>query len=146
MGNSLDLVSHILTSLAYRFSIKDPTKLYYFYFLDIEVTRTSQGLHIMQRKYIIDLLTKANMLNAKPVSIPMAVSPKVTLFDGEILPNPTEYHTVVGSLQYLSFTRHDIRYAVNQLSQFMHRPNMVHWNAVKRVLRYLAGASQRHHP
>ncbi|RVX23195.1 Retrovirus-related Pol polyprotein from transposon RE1 [Vitis vinifera] len=38
------------------------------------------------------------------------------------LSDPTEYRTVVGSLQYLSLTRPDIAYTVNKLSQFMHQP------------------------
>lgn len=46
---------------------------------------------------------------------------------------------MVGSLQYLSFTRPGISFSVNQLSQFMHQPTEIHWQASKRVLRYLAG-------
>lgn len=79
-----------------------------------------------------------NMLAAKPVSTPMSPHTKLTLTSGSPLPNPSEYRMVVGSLQYLAFTRPDIAYAVNKLSQFMHKPTEDHWKAVKCVLRYLA--------
>lgn len=93
----------------------------------------------MQRKYIQDLLLKTNMLEAKPVTTPMATSPKLTLLSGTVLDNPRDFRMVVGSLQYLAFTRPDIAYSVNRLSQFMHRPTDEHWQAAKRILRYLAG-------
>ena len=95
----------------------------------------------MQRKYVTDLLTKTNMLHSKPVSTPMASSPKLTLNSDSPLSDPREYRQVVGSLQYLSLTRPDISYAVNKLSQFMHSPTTCHWLAVKRLLRYLSGHS-----
>lgn len=93
----------------------------------------------MQNKYILDLLAKTKMQEAKPVSTPMATHPKLTLSSGTPLLSPTDYRQVVGSLQYLSFTRPGIAYAVNKLSQFMHKPTEDHWQAAKRVLRYLAG-------
>lgn len=68
----------------------------------------------------------------------MATSPKLVL-SGEKHSNPTEYRTLIGSLQYLAFMRPDIAYAMNRLSQFMHSPTTDHWQAAKRVLRYLAG-------
>jgi histone deacetylase 1/2 len=55
------------------------------------------------------------------------------------LNDPTEYHQVIGALQYCTLTRPDISYAVNQLCQFMHAPREPHWIATKRVLRYLKG-------
>lgn len=136
-GSSYTMISACINVLSSRFSLKDPTDLDYF--LGIEVTRTTRGLHLMQRKYVIDLLTKMNMLDAKPVSTPLPTTPKLTLTSGFALDNPQEYRMVVGSLQYLAFTRPDIVYSVNKLSQFMHKPTDEHWKAAKRILRYLAG-------
>ena len=59
--------------------------------------------------------------------------PPAPLADG------SEYRTVVGSLRYLHFTRPDVAFAVNKLSQFMHCPTDEHYQAAKRVLRYLFG-------
>lgn len=138
-GSDQSLITHILAQLAERFSVKDAEDLNYF--LGIEAHRTPQGLHLSQRKYILDLLHRHAMLEAKPVTSPMASSPKLTINSGTTLPEPKEYRRLVGSLQYLAFTRPDIAYAVNRLSQFMHRPTDAHWQAAKRVLRYLAGTS-----
>ena len=129
--------SAVIDSRVAKFSIKDLGQLGYF--LGIETIRTSQGLHMMQRKYVTDLLQLTNMLQSKPVATPLAASPKLTLNSGSPLSDPSEYLRVVGSLQYLALTRPDVSYAVNRLSQFMHRPTLDHWNAVKRVLRYLSG-------
>ena len=138
-GSSPALVTSFITALSNRFSLKDPTDLDYF--LGIEATRTGHGLHLMQRKYINDLLRRTNMVDAKPVTSPMATTPKLSLKSGTALSDPTEYRTVIGSLQYLAFTRPDIAYAVNKLSQFMYCPTDLHWQATKRILRYLAGTS-----
>ena len=39
----------------------------------------------------------------------------------------------------VQITRPDITFAVNKLSQYMHRPTSLHWSFVKRLLRYLVG-------
>ena len=137
IAGTTSLVKAFNVSLANRFSVKDLGALSYF--LGIEATRSSKGLHLMQRKYITDLLKRTNMLDAKPVSTPMSASPKLTLSSGHTLDDGKEYRAVIGSLQYLAFTRPDIAFAVNKLSQFMHKPTDAHWNAAKRILRYLAG-------
>lgn len=136
-GSDPSRVSFVLQSLAHRFSIKDPVDLHYF--LGVEVTRSSAGLHLMQRRYILDLLSRTNMLDAKTVSTPMQTTPKLTLKDSPPLTDASQYRSIVGSLQYLAFTRPDISFAVSKLSQFMHQPTECHWQAAKRVLRYLAG-------
>lgn len=136
-GNSKTGISLVLKQLAERFSMKDPEDLNYF--LGIEAHRTAKGLHLSQRKYIHDLLHRHGMTDVKPVSTPMASTPKLTLSTGHSLAEPKTYRRLVGSLQYLAFTRPDVAYAVNRLSQYMHQPTDAHWQAAKRVLRYLAG-------
>ncbi|XP_021771491.1 uncharacterized protein LOC110735610 [Chenopodium quinoa] len=42
-----------------------------------------------------------------------------------------------GALQYLTFTRPDIVYAVQQVCLFMHDPRQAHYDALKRILRYI---------
>jgi hypothetical protein len=87
--------------------------------------------------YIHDILTKTNMVLAKPVSTPMAASTTLSCFEGSTITDTTLYRSTVGSLQYLSLTRPDIAFAVNKVSQFMQDPWDSHWSAVKRILRYL---------
>lgn len=52
------------------------------------------------------------------------------------------YRRLIGSLMYISIsTRSDISFVVNKLSQYLESLSTVHWNAVKRVLRYLRGST-----
>lgn len=113
-GNDNVLLQHTLDALATRFSVKEPEDLNYF--LGIEAHRTSTGLHLTQRRYILDLLFRFKLLNAHPVATPMASHPKLSLNSCTRLTDATEYRSAVGSLQYLAFTRPDISYAVNKLS------------------------------
>ena len=124
-GSNRSEIAALIATLNSRFSLKDLGEDKYF--LGIELFRTATGLHLRQQKYISDLLQKTNMSTAKPVSTPMSPTPKLSLKSGT-------------SLQYLSFTRPDIAYAVNKLSQYMHCPTDLHWSATKRILRYLAGS------
>jgi hypothetical protein len=42
-------------------------------------------------------------------------------------------------LQYLTLTRPDLPFSVNEVCQLLHAPTTLHWMAVKRILRYLRG-------
>ena len=136
-GNDTKAIDKFIAQLGNRFSLKDMGDLNYF--LGIEAHRTGRGLLLTQQKYITDLLARCNMLDATPVSTPMSPSHSLQLTSGRALPDGREYRTIVGSLQYLHFTHPDVAFAVNKLSQFMHCPTYEHWQAAKRVLRYLSG-------
>ena len=50
------------------------------------------------------------------------------------------YHEAVGSLMYASLgTRPDISFAVQTVSRFSTKPELIHWDAVKWIFRYLKG-------
>ncbi|KAB2607265.1 hypothetical protein D8674_006982 [Pyrus ussuriensis x Pyrus communis] len=49
------------------------------------------------------------------------------------------HRSSTGALQYLTWTRPDLSFAVNLVCQFMHSPRQSHLLAVKRILRYLKG-------
>ena len=134
-GNDPSFVSSIIDQLGNRFSLKDMGQLHFF--LGMEVIPTTKGLFLSQHKYIRGLLTKTNMHGAKDVTTPLSTSTVLKLIDGTSSTDSTEFRSVIGALQYLSLTRPDISFAVNKLSQFMHKPTTTHWAAAKRLLRYL---------
>lgn len=103
------------------------------------MNKVRDGIILTQEKYATDLLKKVNMAECKPVTTPMASSEKLSLYEGTPLGprDATNYRSVVGALQYLTLTRPDIAFAVNKVCQFLHSPTTVHWEAVKRILRYI---------
>lgn len=63
--------------------------------------------------------------------------------DGGVPLSPSDtalFRSLVGCLQYLTFTRPDIAYSVNSVCQFLHSPTEDHMLAAKRILRYVKGS------
>lgn len=56
---------------------------------------------------------------------------------GDLFSDMTLFRSLVGALQYLTITRPDLSFAVNQVSQFFQAPTTDHFQAVKRILRYV---------
>ena len=57
-----------------------------------------------------------------------------------LLSDARKYREIVGSLIYIMIgTRPDLSYVVTKLSQHMSKPSEAHFNAAKRVLKYLKG-------
>ena len=136
-SSSQDVVSALLKDLKIDFALKDLGPLHYF--LGIEVQKVDNGIHLSQRKYASDVLSRVGMINCKPTTTPLSTSEKLSLHNGEPLgpEDSTRYRSIVGALQYLTLTRPDLSFAVNKVCQYLHSPTTDHWTAVKRILRYL---------
>ena len=136
-GNDSDEINRLKKFLGQEFEIKDLGKLRYF--LGIEVARSSKGIFLSQRKYVLDLLTEAGLLGCHPSDTPIEANTRLREKDGDPV-DKGRYQRLVGKLIYLSHTRPDIAFAVSLVSQFMHDPYSTHMNAVLRILRYLKSA------
>lgn len=56
---------------------------------------------------------------------------------GDPVSDPTLYRSLASGLDYLTFTRPDLSYVVQQICLFMHDPREPHMKASKRILRYV---------
>ena len=128
-------MANIIKQLGDMFSLKDMGSLHFF--LGIEVIPTRAGLFLSQHKYVCDLLANTSMSGAKDVSTPLSTTQSLQLIDGTAAVDSFEFRRIIGRLQYISLTRPNISFAVNKLSQFMHKPTTNHWTTTKRLLRYL---------
>ncbi|GJX21801.1 ribonuclease H-like domain-containing protein [Tanacetum coccineum] len=135
-ASSETLLQQVISSLHQEFSMTDLSSLNYF--LGISVTRDSIGMFLSQRKYLVEIIERVHMANCNPSRTPVDTEYKLG-DDGDLVPNPTLYQSLGGSLQYLTFTRPDISYAVHQVCLYMHDPREPHFSALKRILRYVRG-------
>ncbi|CAJ2673651.1 unnamed protein product [Trifolium pratense] len=139
-GSSSPILHDLIAKLHSQFALKHMGRPDYF--LGIEVRYLPSGnILLTQSKYIRDLLHRANMADAKGINTPMVSSLKLSKFGTDELPDPLEYRSIVGALQYVTLTRPDIAFCVNKVCQFLSRPLLSHWQAVKRILRYLLHTS-----
>ncbi|KAL0399852.1 UNVERIFIED_CONTAM: Retrovirus-related Pol polyprotein from transposon RE1 [Sesamum radiatum] len=133
------MISEVKHYLDRLFTIKDLGVAKYF--LGLEIARSLQGLVITQTKYIKDFIADTGLLDARPASTRLPPSLKFTGDTGAALARPDVYRRLVGCLLYLSFTRLDISYACQQLSQFLQHPCQQHLDAALHLVRYLKGTA-----
>ncbi|XP_071698965.1 uncharacterized mitochondrial protein AtMg00810-like [Rutidosis leptorrhynchoides] len=108
------------------------------FFLGINVQRTRHGLFLSQQTYAQDIVTRAGMLSCNSVKTPVDTNGKLSNV-GSSYKDPTEFRSLAGALQYLTFTRPDISYAVQQICLHMHDPKDAHMQALRRIIRYIKG-------
>ncbi|GKA34015.1 putative ribonuclease H-like domain-containing protein [Tanacetum coccineum] len=103
-------------------------------------TKKVKGLiFIRQDKYMDEILKKFGFSTMKTASTPMETL-KPLLKDAEAEDVDVHlYRSMIGSLMYLTTSRHDIMFAVYACARFQVTPKVLHLHVVKRIFRYLKG-------
>ncbi|KAI3682106.1 hypothetical protein L2E82_50138 [Cichorium intybus] len=136
-ASNIEFLKQIINDLSTEFAMTDLGPLHHF--LGIKVTRDKNGLFLSQEKYARDIIHRASMSSCKPCATPVDTNAKLSAHVGDPLQDGTLYRSLAGALQYLTFTRPDISYAVQQVCLFMHAPRQPHFQFMKRIIRYLQG-------
>jgi hypothetical protein len=136
-ASSTELLHHTISALQGKFGMKDLGPLHHF--LGITVERRPDGLFLHQWTYTLDILKRAVMGDCKSCTTPVDLQAKLAGDSGPPVEDVSQFRSIAGALQYLTFTRPDITYVVQQICLHMHDPREPYLTAMKRILRYLQG-------
>jgi hypothetical protein len=134
---SAALLQQTISALKQEFAMKDLRPLHHF--LGVSVQHEAGGLFLTQHQFALDILERAGMVDYKPVSMPVDTQAKVSAESEPSVADLTHFRSLTGALEYLTFTRRDIAYAVQQICLHMHDQRKPHLTAMKHTLRYLRG-------
>ena len=143
LSDSLNLINKTKKELSSRFEMMDLGDVNWILNMEVTRDRPKRTIRLSQSQYIENILERHGMADCKPAATPMEVNLKLEKLDAAEV-DVTEYQQLIGSLMYGSLcTRFDIMHEVGVLSRHNHAPGKQHHTAVKRVFRYLRGASDR---
>ena len=145
-ASNLTLIEEFKAGLRKHVEVTDLSELHWMLGVEIKRDREASTIHLSQRAYIDSILRRYNFDELKPLSTPMDPSIRLT---SEQSPATTAEHAImrdkpyreaVGALNWAALTtRPDIAFAVATVARFAAKPGIAHWEAVKRIYRYLAG-------
>ncbi|GJS84899.1 putative ribonuclease H-like domain-containing protein, partial [Tanacetum coccineum] len=105
----------------------------------VPVKQKSDGIFISQDKYMAEILKKFDFSSIKTASTIMETN-KALVKDEEAEDVDIHlYRSMIGSLMYLIAFRPYIMFAICACARFQVTPKTSHFNAVKRIFRYLKG-------
>jgi hypothetical protein len=112
-ASSTTLLQHTISALKRKFTMKDLDPLHYF--LEVSVQHQADGLFLTQHQFALDVLGRDGMVDCKLVSMPVDTHAKVSATSESHVADLTQFKSLVGALQYLTFIRPDIAYTVQQI-------------------------------
>lgn len=146
-ATTASLVSALKSGLSRYVEVTDLGSLHWLLGIEVQRNCDAKTLSLSQTAYIDSILGRFNFEELKSVSSPM--DPNLHLHSTQgpktaqdhALMRGVPYREALGSLMYAAMaTRPDIAFAVTLLSRFSNDPGPAHWEAVKRVFRYLKGS------
>ncbi|XP_051122135.1 uncharacterized mitochondrial protein AtMg00810-like [Andrographis paniculata] len=137
-GKDEHRIVEIKQTLHEQFTIKDLGAASYY--LGLELRRGNDGIRVSQSKFTNDLLEEFQVSQNFRAHTPLGTI-KPLHRDSVLFSQPHLFRKLVGKLIYLGFSRTDLSFAVQQLSQFMHAPTEDHWLAATHILQYLRNTS-----
>jgi hypothetical protein len=148
-GSSTSLVSKFKVEMDKKYKLTDmgPAN----WLLGIKISRdfTNKTISLSQHAYIEAIITRFNFNDLKPSSIPidpsapLSRSQSPSKLEDIVKMKNVPYREAVGSLMYAAMgTRPDIAFATSTVAQFSDNPGWVHWEAVKRIFKYLLGTKK----
>ena len=136
-GSSKELIEEFKGGMKEAFEMTNLGKMSFF--LGMQVQQDRGEVFVSQEKYAKEILRKFKMEECKPIATPMNQKEKFSNEDGAEKVDEKLYRSLIGCLMYLTATRPDITYAVSLLSRYMHCASEIHFEAAKRILRYIKG-------
>nr|GEV98957.1 retrovirus-related Pol polyprotein from transposon TNT 1-94 [Tanacetum cinerariifolium] len=113
------------------------------FFLGLQISQNPRGTFINQSKYALESLKKYGFESCKPVDTPMVEKSKMDEDKEGKAIDPSHYRGMIGTLLFLTASRHDLQFAICMCARYQARPTKKHVHAVKRIFRYLRGTVHR---
>lgn len=150
ISNNKLAIKRTKRQLSEKFEMKDLGPIHYCLGIKITRDRDRRQIKMSQKNYIEEILRKFNMADCYSVTTPIDNS---FVLNKEMEPQTeaekeymkrVPYQQAVGSLMYAMLgTRPDICTAVGIVSKYMKNPGKQHWEAIKRIFRYLRGTTDQ---
>ena len=107
------------------------------FFVGLQVYQMKYGIQITQLKYVKEILKTFGLEDSKPVSTPIVTRHKLSKYDDLSEMSQTLYRSMIGKLQYVVQSKHNIELSMGIVAKFSANPRENHLMNIKRIFRYL---------
>jgi len=145
-ATTIRLIQELKDGLRQHVEVTNLGVLHWMLGLEIQRDRIGCTIHLSQRAYIDAILRRFHFDDLRPLSMPIDVQVHLTSEQSPkdaaefAVMRDVPYREAVSTLNWAALaTRPDIVFAVATVARFAANPGPAHWDAVKRIYRYLVG-------